>query len=210
MYWCIACRLGLNALSASAVLGLYFWFDQSLLPGGDDLFRNLEAMNIAYAFLFFGLYALLDRKLRLASLWAGAATSFHLIVGIWGSLALGLTVLSERMGSWGERAQAAGVWCVGGIVGLVYLLSFLAEPLPDLAFDINYIYVYFRNPHDLDPVYWDLEWGQVWPAVILCWVLARVGRYFPDRSDCAVVARFSLWSLLPIGVREFYPGISSG
>ena len=196
----IARRIGLNALSTVVAIGVYCWYDQTLLPGDDPVFEGLEAMNLGYSFLLFGLYALLNRHVRLAALWAGCATSVHLLIGVWGSLALGLTVLSERIGTWNERWQAAGLWCVGAIVGLMYLLSFLGESLSDLPFDTAWLYVYFRVPHDLDPKYWEIELYEFILAALLCWVLARVKIYFPNQPEQTIVGRFTLWTLVPFAV----------
>ena len=184
-------------MSACVAVGFYFLLGQHILPGQEWIFMRIESKVIAYGFIFLGLYAVMNRRLWLTAVFGGCAASIHVLVGWWGSAALGLTALSFGLGTWPERFRALGMWCAAGSVGIYYALSFLFETRPAAQFDINWIYVYFRNPHHLDPFSWEIKLRDLIFAVPLIWVLAGAGTYFPDRDEPRIAARFALWTLLP-------------
>ncbi len=196
----IARRIGLDGLAAIAVVGVYMWQGQDLFPGSDWLFKRIESLVIGYGLLFFGVHALMDRKLRLAALYAGLATTMHVLVGGWGSLALGLTVLVQRLGSWRQRWAALGIWCLAGCAGIYYALSFLWKPGPEASFNVDEIFVYFRNPHSLDPSSWHVDTRLLGTAALLLAVLASAAWRFWGRYETAVVATVALCSLVPYAV----------
>ena len=193
----IARRTGLNAVSACMAIGVYLWLGQSFLPGSNAILKRTEALVAGYGLLFLAVHALMDRKLFLAAVYAGLATTFHVLVGGWGSLAVGLTVVSQRIGTLRQRIAALGLWCIAGCAGLYYVLAFLWEPEVDLPFNAGHIIVYFRNPHHLDPSIWEWPWEVVVAALALMLVTIKVALLHARRPEAVLVSRFALWALLP-------------
>ncbi len=194
----IARRLRLNAAYAWIVLGAFLWLGQSLLPGKEWILKRTESKVIAYALVLFALYALCGKRLRLAGALAGLATSMHILVGGWSTVALGLTVLSRRIGGWRQRAAAAGMWCLSASVAIYCLLVKLKEPPAPAGFDPAYMWAFFRNPHYLDVSEWDFaDWESIVFVGLLGVLLAARG-LFPDRKEeVGVTAHFALWTLVP-------------
>lgn len=193
----VAHRIGLNALGATVAMGVYLIFGQDLLPGSDEILEDFGAASISYGFLFLALNALLSRKVLLSAFFAGSATTFHVLTGGWGSLALALAMLSERIGTWRERFFALTLWLVAASVALYETIAFLWEPSFDLPLDVSWIHVYFRNPEGLVPSFWSFEWTEILLIACLVWMVSTIRSYYPDRDQPVVVARFTIWSLLP-------------
>lgn len=193
----IAKRIGLNAITASAAMGLFLTFGQSLPPGGEWIFRSIESKVIAYGLLFFALNALLNKKIAQAAFFSGLATTMHVLVGGWGSVALWLTILTQRTASRRELLTGILVWCVAGAGGIYFALASLLESAPDLPFNIEQIYVYFRNPHHLDPSHWKLHLDDFFITATMLWFLARSRKFFPLNTEQQLIARFALWTIPP-------------
>lgn len=195
----IAARLGLHAGHAAVVMGSFLWLGQSLAPGEEWIFRRAESKVFGYGLTFFALHALLARRLALSGFLAGLAATMHVIVGIWGTLALGLAALSRRIGSWRARLGAAVAWCAGGAGAIYFALSRLGEPAASAGFDADRIYVAFRMPHHNDPSFWDWPGGEWLPPVVAIVALAALAlrARSKEQPDAATVAQFALWTLLP-------------
>lgn len=208
-YLCVAVGLGLvahrlriNALYAGIALGIFLWIDQSLLPGEEWILKRAESKVIAYGLVLFALHALLERRLRWAGAFAGAATTFHILVGGWATAALGLTVLSQRLGSTRERLVALGCWCGTALYAIGCVLAKLWEPPGPEGFDATFVWADFRNPHYVKVAeYWDLlEMNSLFFVILLgvLWWAPAAMRH--ERQDYAVASRFALWTLAPFAL----------
>ena len=196
----IALKLRIGALEACLIIGAYLWLDQSLPPTEEWLFQKTESKVIAYALILFALATTLSGRLRAAGLLAGLATTFHVIVGGWGTIALGLTVLSARLHpGWAVRMQALSLWFVGAGGALYFVLVKLGEPPASAGFDAEAIYVAFRMPHHLVPSYWGVSGDDIWLALLGFVLLAFLFRVVVARRDrlATVPAHFALWTALP-------------
>ena len=206
-YFCVATALGLiadrlriNAAFAWIGLGAFLWFDQALLPGEEWILKRTESKVIAYALVLFALRALIGKRLGLAAALAGAATTFHILVGGWSTVALGLTVLSGKIGGWRERAYALGWWCVTGSVAIYcVVLKLLERAAPD-GFDATYMWTHFRNPHYLEIGYWDLYSLETFVFLLLVGTLWWAPALFPEREGYVITSRFALWTLVPFAL----------
>ena len=203
-YLCVAIALGLiarrlrvNAAYAWIALGAFLWFDQSLLPGEEWIFKRAESKVIAYGLVLFALYALLGKRVRMAGALAGLATSMHILVGGWSTVALASTILLQRLGSWRDRAVAAGLWCLTGSMAIYSVIFKLREPPAPAGFDPAAMSTYFRNPHYLDVTQWDLADFKTIVFFGLLGVLWAARVIFPHQKDYVVTSRFALWTLLP-------------
>lgn len=200
----IAPRIGMHAVYACVAIGLYLELGQSLPPGQEVIFKRIESKLIAYGLFFFGVYGLLVRRSWLAGLMGGLATTFHVIVGFWGSLALGLTLLTRRSYGWRDRGVAAGVWLLAAAPAIYFVLHHLGGAAEAVgSVDADWIYVYFRNPQHNDPSYWGSAAFDDLPLVgagalgIVLMIRAAIGR---DGADSATVAQVGLYSLVPYGL----------
>ncbi|MCB1036086.1 MAG: NTP transferase domain-containing protein [Acidobacteria bacterium] len=193
----LAYRLRIHAAFAFIALGFFLWIDQGLLPAQEWILKRAESKVIAYALVLLALQALLARRLRWAGALAGLATTFHILVGGWSSVALGLAMVVGREGSWRQRAEAALAWCVTGSAALYFVLSRLGEPSPE-GFDAAWLWVHFRNPHYLLVSWWDFPPFKVATLVVLIAVLAAAPRLFPERArEFRLASFFALFTLAP-------------
>lgn len=142
------------------LLGFSLWLlaGQSL-AANEWIIQGVEQKVFAYGFLFLSLAELLRGKGLTAGLFCGLAIAFHVLVGGWGSMALGLGgLLSLR--EFGKR-QFLYFFGASVVVGLPFLiLTLLAQAPPG---DPNLVVqggldpvthsVLFRNAQHLDPDY---------------------------------------------------------
>lgn len=142
---------------------------------GEWVVGGVEGKVFSYAFLFLALAAAVDRRPIASAALAGAAVSFHSIVGIWGIAALVLTILvslwRSRFAAWSHTPtdpSATGDDTpppAGAVTWAVAFLVFVACSLPGLlpslqvvmdkttadSFAANYIQVFYRLAHHLYP-----------------------------------------------------------
>ena len=191
-------RLRLPAPYIWIALGLFIFLDQAAIPGREWIFRRAESKVIAYGLVLFAVRALMDRRIATAGMLGGLATTMHILVGFWASVALGLTILAERLGSWRARVVAGLSWCMGTAYAFYAVFVRLGEPSASAGFDVSVIWNDFRNPHYTDISRW--PWDE--PRALLLWFLcvaALVGvpKLYPARQQLRVVSRFALFTLVP-------------
>jgi dTDP-glucose pyrophosphorylase len=197
----LAFRLRINAAYAAIALGAFLWLDQALIPGEEWIFKRLESKIIAYALVLLALNFLAGKRWRWAGACAGLATTMHILVGGWCTVALALTVLSQRLGTWKERAEALGMWCVTGSAALYFVVRKLGEAPGPAGFDAASLWVNFRNPHYLLVSWWNLEPVPLLTALVFLVLLLAAGRMFPERkTEYGVTAHFALWTLAPFAL----------
>lgn len=143
-------------LSAWVFLGLQAVGNLS----GEWLIGGFESKVIAYAFVFWNLAAIFDGRPMLASVCAGAAVSFHPIIGIWHVLAMMLIRFWQRLDRTRPRSQLRLkhllIGQVVAIPGYGPALAMLRSADSQTAFAANYIQVFYRLKHHLDPM--DFGW----------------------------------------------------
>ncbi len=193
----IAHRLRVNAAYACIALGSYLWLNQSLIPAQEDILKMAESKVLAYALVLFAMHALIGNRLRLAGALAGLAMTMHIVVGGWSTAALGLTVLSRQIGGWRDRAAALGLLCVTGSWAIYCVFFKLMEPKPPAGFDVAYMWTYFRNPHHMEAVWWNLADFKTIVFVVLVGLLGGARAIFRGRGAYAVTSSFTLWTLVP-------------
>ncbi len=160
-------RLRLPAPYIWIALGLFIFLDQAAIPGREWIFRRAESKVIAYGLVLFAVRALMDRRIATAGMLGGLATTMHILVGFWASVALGLTILAERLGSWRARVVAGLSWCMGAAYAFYAVFVRLGEPSASAGFDVSVIWNDFRNPHYTDISRW--PWDE--PRALLLWFL---------------------------------------
>ena len=190
-------RLRLGVGYALAILFLFMYWNQSLPPQGEWIIKMIESKVIAYAFLLLALHALMREHLYLTAFLAGLATLFHVLVGGWGSFALGLAVLTRRLGSGREGLIAVGIWTVTCSYVVVASLRVAMAAVPELTPDPTSIYIHFRNPHHLMPKSFERYQEWFWFWIIGGAMMVRAGTFWKDRPEARTLAHFALWTQLP-------------
>jgi hypothetical protein len=131
--------------------GLMLFFLRNFHMAGEWIVGGVEAKGFAYVFVFLALEALVRGRWRAATLLAGAATAFHVLVGGWTLVCLAVAWLCSP----NERLPLRQLWpaLVGAVVvalpGLVPALLLTRGIDPAIVAQANEIYVFDRLPHHL-------------------------------------------------------------
>ena len=163
---------------------------------GEWLVGGVEAKVFSYAFVFFGLACLFERRWVVAGVCAGLAISFHPIVGIWAVAAavfagtVRLFANREELPQLNEPAScipgpkqiilATVALIIASLPGLIPAFEVIGSATEDVQFQADYIVVFYRLKHHLDPM--DFSWRQyAGYATLLClWLFAE---FFVKRTS---------------------------
>ena len=195
----LAWRLGLTPAATVLAGGMYVALGQSLVAG-EWIFGALESKVAAYALIACGLDRLIVGKLLRAGLLFGAATTLHVIVGGWATLAAVITVLWTQAGTPRERWRALAAAIFAAAPGLALGLWAAMAADATSGSSASALYVYFRNPHHADPRAWNIGWTTTTMGLSVLVVLVWTQHRRPWWSAEAWIARFALATLLPLGV----------
>jgi hypothetical protein len=147
---------------------------------------GFEAKCPAYVLVLLGLERVARNRWGQAFLLLGAASAFHVLVGGWAVVAVGIAWLLAP----GHRQSLRAIWpgLAGGfllsLAGLVPALWLSWGAAPDDVRQANWTYVFWRLPHHLDPASW-ADAKTVGKAIaagvaLLLWAVAFVAfRRFP-------------------------------
>jgi hypothetical protein len=194
----LARRLGLTPAATVLAVGVYVVLGQSLVAG-EWIFGSLESKVAAYALIAYGLEQLIVGQLARAGLLFGAATTLHVIVGGWATVAAVITVLWSGTGTARERWRALALALLAAAPGLT--LALYAAATADAAgrASASDLYVHFRNPHHADPRAWAISWRTITKGTAVLAVLGWTLYARPRASAEAWIARFALATFLPLG-----------
>ncbi len=174
---------------------------------GEWLIGGFESKAIAYACVFWGVAAMLDRRIVAAAVCSGIAISFHPIVGLWHVTAMVIAEISNfksqiSNAEGGRRwLLATALLAVTALPGLLPAMQMLDAGNARTAFAANFIQVHYRLKHHLDPLDFDrvncFGYGTVavlWLAVVI--VLFRKQMLAqPDRWWVRYVLAAALFAL---------------
>ena len=164
---------------------------------GEWAVGGFEAKGLSYAFVLFALERMVRGSWSVAGCWFGAATSMHVLVGGWSTVAAGIgwLLLGSTRPSWrrlwpgllGAAALAApGVW-------VALRLTWGIDPA--IVREANDIYVLGRLRHHLDPRFFDPV--AVARFLLMCAVWLLSARWI--RNDPATrIWRGFVWGALTI------------
>jgi len=147
------------------ICGFLVWlikFQQSL-GAHEWIFFSIEQKVCAYGFAFAALTDLLCSRVRRAAVFAGAAVLFHILVGGWFLMGLGIAMLADRRRF--PFSQLVTFVLISGLVLSPMIIPVLkyrssitsaAKPAAETnlatdTFDADRMIVKIRNPHHLDP-----------------------------------------------------------
>jgi hypothetical protein len=138
------------------VVLLLVWLNaEQTLAAGENIVGGASTKQIAYGFVFLAIESLVRQDWRRLPIWCGLATAFHVLVGGWTTLAIGLTILVAERDSLGWKGMVRFGF-VAGVLALPSVLPALLSLRPEgtaLAGDVNRTYVAFANPFHQDPGY---------------------------------------------------------
>jgi hypothetical protein len=163
---------------------------------GEWVVGGFEAKGVAYALVFAGLAAVVRERWNLAFLLLGSASAFHVLVGGWSAIALGLVWLAAR-----DRPSLNRLWpgIAGGallaVPGVIPALALNWGIEPQIVAEANDIYVFRRLPHHLVPDSFRWPFIVRYLAMLLVWfALARRTAENPGlrRLNSLVVAALAI------------------
>lgn len=127
---------------------------------GEWLVGGVESKVFAWACVFFALSCLLENGRVAVGFWLGLATAFHPLVGLWSVIAMLMSwllrwPLSVRPAL--RRLDRGTAWAVLLFLGVAWLgivpaLAAVRGATSQEAFAANWIQVFYRLPHHLDPM----------------------------------------------------------
>ncbi len=168
---------------------------------GEWLVGGVESKVVSYGLLFWSIALYFEKHWKRSAFLAGLAISFHPVVGLWGTIAAagaeiitrGLRFVISRARnrpSLAERnalaeqqadptisqiASSAPLLIVGALPGLIPALSIVGNS----SFAADYIQVYYRLAHHLDPMQFPhVAWAD-YAALLLFW---GIGRFWTGRT----------------------------
>jgi hypothetical protein len=162
---------------------------------GEWMVGGVEAKVFSYAFLFLAMAAVADRRLIRAGLYGGLSITFHPLVGIWaGACAIfaGIVTLAvhRRDGNLHEPSApslstavlALLALAVSALPGLLPAFQLLGAVPAGIQFQADYILVFYRLKHHLDPMEFTNRQYAGYGALLLLW-LAGSCKWKPRRVD---------------------------
>lgn len=181
---------------------------------GEWLIGGVEAKVFSYGFVLAGAGALLRNNRWQSGLMLGAAVAIHPLVGLWAVVAMSMTAamgLAGRLIREGRNVvlDDARTWLADRDVlmalllfsavsatGIVPALSSVLSADPALSFQANYIQVFYRLPHHLDPMQFKAAAyiGYLLLAAVAGALHAQLRNNAPDRSGLKLLTRTVLCS----------------
>lgn len=186
-------QLGARPMFTGLAVVLWLGLDQSMGVGASRIVSGFEPSTVAYPILLGAMVLALSRKVEFALLAGGLAFSFHPGIGLWGSGALALTLLTipdTRSKAW----RSIWLLIVGALPGAVpQVLSLTRSNLtPD---DAAFLALQ-RVPHHVDP----FSFGQRGPLLLVLMLAFnlllhwRLREEFPQR----LLGWIQVFALVPV------------
>ena len=170
---------------------------------GEWLVGGVEGKVLTYGFVLLSLTAFIGQRWGVSGLSAGLAVAFHPLVGIWSLIAIGLTALATILlpGHIGTRNEnfkklKSSVLSTQGLIGMALLvgvsltgvvpaLAAVSGSTPELNRYGNYVQVFYRLAHHLDPMQFTARAYQLYVVLsFVGWIVFKLH------------ARNAVWTLL--------------
>ncbi len=141
---------------ASALSGaLLIWLIHQGNFAGEWVVGGVEGKCFAYAFVFWGLAAMVAGRWRLLWPWFGAAGAFHVLVGGWSVIVAALVWFGERREDRPTLVSMLPALALGlllALPGLIPALNLTSGVSAEIKSEASQIYVFDRLPHHLAPL----------------------------------------------------------
>lgn len=194
-------KLKLPKLWTLVAFQVYILGKQSFF-GGEWIFESFEPKTLAYAFLFFALNALLDRKVFLSALLLAAGTYFHFLVTGWFAIILGVYWLYQKEFKTLIRFNAWFLILISPFA--IYLFETVIKNSSHFinGLNLNWSYCYGRLYHHLGiGISWDYFLSKQLHGVVIaafvCFFLVRFKDKFKEleffRAFIIIVISLSLF-----------------
>ncbi|MGD0940327.1 MAG: DUF6798 domain-containing protein [Terracidiphilus sp.] len=185
--------------------GLVVWACHRQTLGAQEwLLSGAEAKCLAYAMLMLALDAALRKRLWRAGLCCGLAVCCHVLVGAWGSLALGCALLiCHRDYGWRRVAQFALLVAGASMPVVLIAVRYAGPGTPADRHASDRLAVTFSDPFHLDPSYFG-GWHEFAVALVLTVVAAWLFFKIATRPQAKLLSAFLVLLLL-----EFLAGLSA-
>jgi len=193
----LAGRLRINALFVSMAMVSYVAIGQSLLPGHEWIFELAESKTIAYGLALLALYFVVDSRFWVAGALLGLATTMHVLVGGWLTVAMVLVVLFYCKPTTKEFILAGVCWLIAGSFAIYSLLNRLLESNAFIDTQFQHLWTFFRNIHYINVSNWHWLSMETALVVVLAIGLWRLPKLYPERREYLLVSRFALFTLVP-------------
>lgn len=140
-------KLNIGLGGKLVILELFIVFGQTYFAGG-WIFQGFEAKTFSYIFVLFSLERILSGKTITAMVLAAVATWFHILVGGWYTLGLGLFLILNRQKPL-RIAGLAALWLliVGPFIYYLFKTVLIDSRTVINGVNLDTVYVFFRNPH---------------------------------------------------------------
>lgn len=146
----IAKRLKINNIETIFLIVVFFAFRQAFMSG-EWVVRSMEGKSVAYIFVFYALYYTFKRQYAKVAIGAAIATYFHVLVGGWFSILIGLYLLVFNQ----NIKTILSYSVVYGVLILpffIYLITFLAQNESVInGLNLDWVYTYQRVSHHVAP-----------------------------------------------------------
>jgi len=200
------------------ILVLLLFLNHQSLVAGEWIVGGLETKPIAYAMVFLTLAFFLRKRYFWGFVFAGAAMSFHVLVGVYALFCIGAAFILNK--SWREdwRLVLKNCWPIL-ITGAFGLWAVAGQLIPQKGIDLGQawlIYVEYRVPEHVLPQAWS-PWGNPWEielalaaAFFLIMFLlsnSKMGRFvaaFSLGSVCLFVIGLVIYALGNAPLLRFY------
>ncbi|MCA9018190.1 MAG: hypothetical protein KDA77_22905, partial [Planctomycetaceae bacterium] len=152
---------------------------------GEWIIGGVESKVFAYGFLFLSLANACEQRWNRAAIYAGLTISWHPIVGIWallcGAFALATAWALQRKApqritlreAVKQAVPAAGLLVLCALPGLIPAISLLLQSDSRDNFAANYIQVFYRIKHHLDPMDFHTFSYLLYAALLGLWLFLR-------------------------------------
>ncbi len=163
-------KLGLTLPFLLVSIGLFIYAGQGYVAD-EWAVRGFESKAVAYVFLFWAVALMLSGSYRLMAIMLGLASTFHVLVGGWISLAiLGWLMLRRRkdFNSISYTVSVLVLFLISSAWAIWVVLQHLLETGNASLVSASYIYVFLRLPHHLNPLAWEwYKWGVLFFSLFL-------------------------------------------
>ncbi|MEM8809033.1 MAG: DUF6798 domain-containing protein [Cyanobacteria bacterium P01_G01_bin.38] len=175
--WCLGRQLGLGLWGMLLALCLFIYPNTNAAQGAiaqEWLIGGIEPKVFAYSLMFMALSFALSKRYLWMVVCLGLSASFHVLVGGWSTIAMGLWLLIRRQTVFANARQwgtAVLLYGIASVFALRAVLKQLMTPvsgddamgqvrsIPTGEFSPSYLYTFLRNPHHVNPLSWaPFEW----------------------------------------------------
>jgi len=139
-------RLNVSILLSFLFIQVFVLSIQNFV-GGEWIIKSFEPKSIAYAFVFFGIYALIQKRYMGITVYMALATYFHVLVGGWVMLLIGVHLLLDRKVLEGVKVGLLYLLLLAPFIWYLFTGYLMDETVSKYALDN--IYCYYRLPNHL-------------------------------------------------------------